>query len=280
LPSAKLPFGRRFEHIDADSDPGSLLGWLDRFSAVPAVREAKSAASDTLELKPGQRVLDVGCGTGVDLPDMLARVQPGGSVTGIDISAQAIAEAARRFADEPAISAEVADVQALPFADASFDACRADRTFQHLAQPQEALAEIRRVLRPGGRLVVLEMKSELDLPEAEREAPWTRRLAELFPSQAEWQGWLPLLLPPLLARTGFVDVGMQVGTHEVRRFEEIDVVAQWSQRLGNAVRDGTVQAEEAEDWLGRLEQYAERGELSFRAGFLRFSARTEDGPSP
>jgi hypothetical protein len=71
---------------------------------------------------------------------------------------------------------------------------------------------------------------------------------------------------------------MDAGQQELRRFDEIDVVAQWSQRLGVAVRDRAVAAAEAERWLARLAELTERGELSFRATFLRFFARAGAGP--
>src|SRR3954468_696054 len=115
-------FGARLGRIDGD-DPESLLRYLDAARGVRAVREAKLRATDAMELRAGDRLLDLGAGAGADALEMLERVLPGGHVTAVDASPHAVAEAAARFADRPA-DAVLADAHALPFAAGCFDACR------------------------------------------------------------------------------------------------------------------------------------------------------------
>jgi demethylmenaquinone methyltransferase/2-methoxy-6-polyprenyl-1,4-benzoquinol methylase len=102
-------------------------------------------------VRPGDRVLDAACGTG-DLA--LADARAGGSVTGLDFS-PAMLERARRKA--PELEWVEGDALALPFADASFDAATVGFGVRNLDDLEAGLRELRRVLRPGGRLGVLEI---------------------------------------------------------------------------------------------------------------------------
>jgi len=102
-------------------------------------------------ISPGMRLLDVGCGPGSITLGLAAIVAPG-EVVGLDNQREAI-ERARGAAVEKAVTNvrfEVGDCYKLPFPDASFDACFANSVLQHLNKPVLALAEMRRVLRPGG----------------------------------------------------------------------------------------------------------------------------------
>jgi demethylmenaquinone methyltransferase/2-methoxy-6-polyprenyl-1,4-benzoquinol methylase len=102
-------------------------------------------------VRPGDRVLDVCCGTG-DLA--LAAAKAGGKVTGLDFSERML-ERARRKSQE--IDWVDGDALALPFTDSSFDAVTIGFGLRNLANAERGLAELRRVLRPGGRVAILEI---------------------------------------------------------------------------------------------------------------------------
>jgi SAM-dependent methyltransferase len=99
----------------------------------------------------GQEVLDASCGVGYGI-EILSRAGAS-AVTGVDISAEAIAAAKDRFG-EFATALEEADLRDLPFKDNSFDVVVSFETIEHVEEPREALAELDRVLRPGGILVI------------------------------------------------------------------------------------------------------------------------------
>jgi SAM-dependent methyltransferase len=95
---------------------------------------------------PGRRVLDIGCRTGA----LTQYYADGNDVVGVDVDSDALARASERLG----IETVWADAEAgLPFEDASFDVAVAGEVLEHLADPAAVVAEIRRVLRPGGELV-------------------------------------------------------------------------------------------------------------------------------
>jgi SAM-dependent methyltransferase len=96
----------------------------------------------------GRRLLDVGCGTGHHLADLTQR---GFEVSGVDGSAEML-DHARRL--NPGRDLRLADVNALPFGDASFDVVLSVEVLRYLARPGEAIAEMARVLKPGGFALV------------------------------------------------------------------------------------------------------------------------------
>jgi demethylmenaquinone methyltransferase / 2-methoxy-6-polyprenyl-1,4-benzoquinol methylase len=102
-------------------------------------------------VRPGDRVLDICCGTG-DLA--LAAARAGGRVTGLDFSARMLERARRKSSD---IDWVEGDALALPFGDASFDSATVGFGVRNLDDLQRGLAELRRVLKPGGRLAILEI---------------------------------------------------------------------------------------------------------------------------
>ena len=117
---------------------------------------ADSAAYLLAHLNAGMDLLDVGCGPASITADLAERVAPG-RVVALDAAAGAL-EAARKTLRERGLSEQVevtsGDVMALPFEDASFDVVHAHQVLQHLADPVGALAEMRRITRPGGIVAV------------------------------------------------------------------------------------------------------------------------------
>ena len=122
------------------------------FEAIMALRTAaKEAAFFMSHLRPGMRVLDVGCGPGSITLGLAEAVAPAEAV-GIDFQPAQVAQAQALSVARGVMNSrfEVADVNRLPFPDGSFDAVLAHAVLMHQREPLLALAEMRRVLRPGG----------------------------------------------------------------------------------------------------------------------------------
>ncbi|MGW0206054.1 class I SAM-dependent methyltransferase [Streptomyces sp. NPDC003233] len=124
--------------------------WDSRF---PDDGPAYAAAVSDLGLRPGDRVLDAGCGTGRALPPLRAAVGPSGVVLGADLT-RAMLEAAVRAGRGRNGHLLLADVAALPLRAGALDAVFAAGLIAHLPRPEENLRELVRVVRPGGVLAL------------------------------------------------------------------------------------------------------------------------------
>ncbi|MFE5107733.1 class I SAM-dependent methyltransferase [Streptomyces sp. NPDC056663] len=125
-------------------------GWDARF---PDDAPAYAAAVEALGLRPGDAVLDAGCGTGRALPALRDAVGPQGTVLGADLT-RAMLQAAVRAGRDRNGRLLLADVARLPLRNASLDAVFGAGLISHLSHPGPDLAELARVVRPGGQLAL------------------------------------------------------------------------------------------------------------------------------
>jgi ubiquinone/menaquinone biosynthesis C-methylase UbiE len=132
---------------------------LEAVYQTPDVIAQRHRTLTALELREGEHVLDIGAGPGLLVADMAAVVGPTGHVTGLEINGSMLAVARRRRASSAIgdrITLVKADAEALPFPDASFDVATSTQVYEYVADVDQALAELHRVLRPGGRALILD----------------------------------------------------------------------------------------------------------------------------
>ncbi|MGW0177785.1 methyltransferase domain-containing protein [Nocardia sp. NPDC003345] len=139
-------------------DPMALLvTMLDLQAELPGIRRMREWGHRALAAGAGERVLDVGSGTGSEVVDLAARVGPDGAAVGVDPNPAMLAVARERAAAAGVRCRFVeGDVYRLPFDGETFDAVRCERVYQHLDDPDAATDEIARVLRPGGRVLLVD----------------------------------------------------------------------------------------------------------------------------
>lgn len=246
-----------FRRVDRVSDPGRFVACLERLSAIPFFRDYKSESRAALGLRPGDRVLEVGCGLGLDLAALGADVGPRGLAVGLDMS-RIMLERARQAAPGCAcLTFAAGDALDLPFADAVFHVCRVDRTLQHVAEPFRALAEMARVTRPGGRVAAVEPDwgsylLDSDMPEAARIV--ARTWCEGFPS-----GRVGRTLARGMAGCGLSDIAVRPRTFVLRDFAAADAVYDIGGAVAGAVAAGSLTQERGEAFLAGLVQADGRG---------------------
>lgn len=143
-----------FTDLNASHEQKKWLDLMDFVSAMPDVIEWRKTSAVGLGLKAGMSVLDVGCGLG-NATRILAEHLSSGKIIGLDAS-DAMIQAASQRSTNPIIKFQVGDAMNLEFPDNSFDAVYAERILHHLKNPEKALQEFYRVLKPGGRLCLLD----------------------------------------------------------------------------------------------------------------------------
>jgi ubiquinone/menaquinone biosynthesis C-methylase UbiE len=223
-------------------------------SPAEAWRAYKTRSFALLELVPGDQVLDVGCGTGEDAL-ALGRCLAGVSVVGVDLDPAKIREALARSLGVPRpVAFQVGDACRLPFEEASFDAVRADKVLHHLDDPGHAVAEMVRVTRPGGRVVVSDVDYDTLVVEAPDQA-LTRRIlhhhADRMPS-----GTVGRRLSAWLREAGLRQVRVHPDVAVVT--EDDEDVLKLREKAEHARDAGVVSEAEAAQWVASL---AEAGRL-------------------
>jgi ubiquinone/menaquinone biosynthesis C-methylase UbiE len=134
-----------------------LERFLERADRLPGLRAIRRALRDALDLRPGMRVLDAGCGIGLETA-RLAAAHPDTVVTGLDRNGELL-EIARRRAEPANLRWVEADLAALELPAGSFDAIRTERVLMYLPDDglPRVLGDLVRLLRPGGRLALFEL---------------------------------------------------------------------------------------------------------------------------
>ena len=155
------PNAAQVEYWNSGAGPtwASLQAPLDR-QLAPLGRQAMAA----LAPRPGERILDIGCGSGETTLELARAVSPGGEVTGVDISRPLLDLARRRAEGLTGVRFVEGDAQVHPFAPGSFDGVFSRFGVMFFADPAAAFANLRKALKPGGRLAFVCWRSPMENP--------------------------------------------------------------------------------------------------------------------
>ncbi|HEX5502274.1 MAG TPA: methyltransferase domain-containing protein [Thermomicrobiales bacterium] len=255
-----------FGEVDRTGDPGGFVRYLDTTRATAFFREVKERSYAALDLRPGLRALDLGCGTGEDGQALARAVGPGGWAVGVDVSATMLVEARRRAAGLPVVFCR-ADAHRLPFAGGAFDRCRAERVLQHVEDPGAVLAELVRVTRPGGRVAIWESELEMLVLDVDDRA--VGRKLEHAICDGFRHGAIGHRLYRLFNEAGLVDVEATPLSRAITDYALADAAFQFRAVAERAVAAGIVTLGEAAAWLASLAAACDAGHfLCGVAGFL------------
>lgn len=132
----------------------NMVELLERLYATRDVMRRRRLVREALAPAAGERILDMGCGPGFYAAELLEEVGGEGSVVGVDTSAAMLGVAANRSKDRANADFRQGDATALPVEDGEFDAALAVQVLEYVEDATAGLRELRRALRPGGRVVV------------------------------------------------------------------------------------------------------------------------------
>jgi arsenite methyltransferase len=246
---------------------------LDPARSTPDVAEQRARTRAIVAPRTGERGLDIGCGFGLLACELARDVGTAGRVVGVDAVPDMIAaceERARHDAVTGRTEFRQADAEALPFPAGSFDFVTAMQVYEYLADVERGLAEAYRVLKPRGRLAVLDTDWESCVwHSSDRDR--TARVLKVW-EQRFAHPHLPARLPELLRRTGFIVNSVTLiavvnteMTEQTYSPSMIDVVARF-------VADRGISAEEAARWAEDVRIQATRGEYFFSLSRYLFLA--------
>ncbi len=250
--------GRDFQRIDATNSADAFVRCLDVQHGLEATIAWKQRAFALMLLDNGSAVLDVGCGTGEDARALAALVGREGRVIGIDKSEAMVAEARERNADTPArMEFRTGSGERIELPDASVDAAHAERVLVHSPDPAAVVAEMMRVVRPGGRVVVTEPDMATYIVNAPDRA-LTRRifnyLCDCFPSP-----WIGRQLSGFFREAGLVDLKVSPEVQFVTDPAIGKSLFNLDRSVGGARDAGVIDEREARTWLESVEELGRRG---------------------
>jgi ubiquinone/menaquinone biosynthesis C-methylase UbiE len=234
----------------AYTDTDTLIRVLDAAETMPAAARLRARSYQLLRLPPGATVVDVGCGTARAVAEL---AEHGARAIGVDLDPAMLAAARRRFPD---IDVRAADATELPLGDAQAHGYRADKVYHVLPDPHAALAEARRILIPGGRIVLLgqdwdTIVIDSDQPELTRRIVHAR--ADTIPHPRIARAYRNLLLD-----AGFHDVDIEVHT---AIFTDATMQPILVGHATAARQTGAITGDEADNWISEQTRRAQDDRL-------------------
>ena len=236
------------EAVEERRDTEALLAVLDAADEMPSAVQLRARSYELLSLVPGSTVVDVGCGGGRAVAELAER---GVHAVGVDTGPWMLATAQRRW---PEAEFREAGAEDLPFTDKSVRGYRADKLFHLLKEPGRAVAEARRVLCPGGRIVLVGQDWDAIMIDSD-DAALTRTIvharADLLATPRAGRQYRSLLLTG-----GFDDVTVEVHTSVFTDPAMLPLLARLAEPT---CADGAVDRDRADAWLAEQRRRAEAG---------------------
>jgi SAM-dependent methyltransferase len=227
---------------------------------------------EALAVRPGERVLDVGCGPGFYARELLDEVGERGSIVAVDASPDMLALARARCEGRDNVTFREGKATALPVDDAEFDAALCVQVMEYVADAPAALAEMHRALRPGGRVLIW----DIDWATAWWHSSDPERMRKVLHAWDEHlvHPSLPRRLGALLRGAGFEGVAVAGHSFATVDYDDESFSAAMLGMVADFVpgRHG-VTGDEAAAWIAEQRDLAERGEFFFECTQFCFTAR-------
>lgn len=241
-----------------------LLLTMEQRRQLAAARMKFERQLDLIQPQPGESLLDLGCGSGAHSRLIASRIAPGGRVVGVDRAADAI-DVAKRLSEESqagTLTFQVADGHWLPFDDETFDAAICISVLAFCEAPLRVLGEVQRVLRPGGRLLLVNSDEDTRIFNG-HDRELGRRVLRAIADRAH-DPWSGRRLAGLLAAAGFTIARDEVLADVEHEFgpDQSGYLSAHAFRA-HVLGAGSVTPEEYERWLAGLEACRREGSYCY-----------------
>jgi demethylmenaquinone methyltransferase/2-methoxy-6-polyprenyl-1,4-benzoquinol methylase len=199
-----------------------IAGVYDRMNTVMTAgldRRWRARAADLAEVAPGDRVLDVATGTGDLALELADRVQPNGEVIGTDFAEAMLERAREKASNRGGVRFEWANALALGYEDDHFEAATVGFGARNFSDLQRGLAEMARVVRPGGRVVILEITTPSRAPLSWFYSLWFDRIVPglgRFAGAPDAYDYLPSSVKRFPGPEALAEAMAAAGLHRIR----------------------------------------------------------------
>ena len=244
---------------------------IERSYSTPEIVNQRLRTLAALALTSGESVFDAGCGTGLLLQQEALAVGENGRAEGMDYSDDMLAHARKRLAGLPQAALRQGSIDSLPFGDAEFDALSCTQALLYVEQLEQTLREFYRVLKPGGRLAIIETDWSGAIMNSPDQA-LTRRIFGAWET-ALVNPNLPKRLRPMLVGLGFTALRVEAIPLLDPTYCEHSYSAQLLQSFARTARHHKIiSRKESDQWLAGIDSLIAEDAYFFCVNRFLFSA--------
>lgn len=233
--------------------------YLDTVTSTDFAKNYKSRTYQALEIKSGDILLDVGCGTGDDVIALAAMVGASGKVVGVDKNPTMIAEGwKRQNALGLPVEFQLADSHNLPFPDNHFNGCRSDRAVQHMDDPMKAIAEMARVVRENGKVAVSEPDWDTLLIDLDNKY-LVRKLIHFITDNIVRHGWIGRQLPRIFKEAGLKRISVSTDSLLINNLSLAEKIYGFKRHSLTGLQKNFFTQQEIEELFKELDEAERKG---------------------
>jgi len=238
---------------------------------TPEIVRQRIQTLEALALRAGEHILDAGCGTGLLVRDMSSTIGSRGRITGVDFSNDMLEVAKKRCSELTNIELQQGSVTQLDFADNSFDAASCIQTLLYVDQVETALSELHRVLKPGGRVAIIETDWRGVVLNSFDEV-MTRKILDAWDAAVSSPN-LPVKLTPLLKKLNFSAIKITPIPILNTSYSDVNFSSGMLEYFSSyAVKNKIVTKDEATLWMTQIRNLSKTDSFFFCVNRFLFTA--------
>ncbi len=255
---------KEFSNLDNSPEADYLIQSMDVMTSLDSIRGIKERALNAMNLREGDKILEIGCGHGEDAETLGKLVGERGSVVAVDLSSRMIDEAKKR-SKQTNVEYIVADINQLTYPDHTFSACHADRFLVSHTNINSFLKNILKLLKPGGVLCFTDVDalSIIVAPYGRTTQIILDELHQLFVNP-----YMGRILPEVFIKQGLRQVVVFPETSMIRSFRTLCKIFQFYLLAETAIKKGKLTPFEVNQWFENMREAEEKGNFLYCINFF------------